>query len=63
MDLNEAQREELEKLPYNVSIVEYGEDSDLLLVKTIESIMAINLGVLPEKEEAPSAALEGSISS
>ena len=57
MDLNEAQREGLKKLPSYFSIVEYGEDSDLLLLKTIEKIIEMRPGFLPEKEKAPSAAL------
>ena len=57
MDLNEVQREELQKPPSNFSIAEYGENTDLLLLKTIEKIIELKPGILPEKEEASSSAL------
>ena len=55
--MNDAQREKLKNLPSNFSIVEYNEDSDFLLKRTIEKIMEISLVILPKIEEAPSAAL------
>lgn len=57
MQLNETQREGLKNLRPNFSTVEFGENSDFLLLKTIEKLIELRPEIFPEKEETPPAAL------